>query len=55
MEFWSTLWAVVFVLCLLLFAVVAVYVSVGPWEISGRYSGGWGSGMRRRRPSRQAE
>lgn len=29
MEFWSTLWAVVFVLCLLLFAVVAVYVSVG--------------------------
>ena len=29
MEFWSTLWAVVFVICLLLFAVVAVYVSVG--------------------------
>ena len=29
MEFWSTLWAVVFVLCLLLFAGVAVYVSVG--------------------------
>lgn len=29
MEFWGTLWAVVFVLCLLLFAVVAVYVSVG--------------------------
>ena len=29
MEFWSTLWAVVFVLCLVLFAVVAVYVSVG--------------------------
>ena len=29
MVFWSTLWAVVFVLCLLLFAVVAVYVSVG--------------------------
>ncbi len=29
MEFWSTLWAVVFVLCLLLFAVVAVYVGVG--------------------------
>ena len=32
MEFWSTLWAVVFVLCLLLFAVVAVYVSVGALE-----------------------
>ena len=29
MEFWSTFWAVVFVLFLLLFAVVAVYVSVG--------------------------
>lgn len=29
MEFWSTFWAVVFVLCLLLFAVVAVYVSAG--------------------------
>lgn len=29
MGFWSTLWAVVFVFCLLLFAVVAVYVSVG--------------------------
>ena len=29
MEFWSTLWAVIFVLCLVLFAVVAVYVSVG--------------------------
>jgi len=29
MEFWSTFWAVVFVICLLLFAVVAVYVSVG--------------------------
>lgn len=29
MEFWSSLWAVVFVLCLVVFAVVAVYVSVG--------------------------
>lgn len=29
MEFWSTLWAVVFGLCLMIFAVVAVYVSVG--------------------------
>lgn len=29
MEFWSTFWSVVFVLCLLLFAGVAVYVSVG--------------------------
>ena len=29
MEFWSTLWTAVFVLCLLLFAGVAVYVSIG--------------------------
>ncbi len=29
MEFWSTLWTAVFVLCLLIFAVVAVNVSVG--------------------------
>ncbi len=29
MEFWSTLWTAVFALCLLIFAVVAVYVSVG--------------------------
>ncbi len=29
MEFWSTLWTVVFVLCLLIFAGVAVYVGVG--------------------------
>lgn len=29
MEFWSTLWTVVFVLCLLIFAGVAVYVSIG--------------------------
>lgn len=29
MEFWSTLWAVVFALCLVVFAAVAVYVSVG--------------------------
>lgn len=29
MEFWSTFWAVVFALCLLVFAAVAVYVSVG--------------------------
>ena len=29
MEFWSTLWAAIFGLCLLLFAVVALYVSVG--------------------------
>ncbi len=29
MEFWSTLWAWVFVLCLVVFAAVAVYVSVG--------------------------
>ncbi len=29
MVFWSTFWTVVFVLCLLLFAAVAVYVGVG--------------------------
>ena len=29
MEFWSTLWTAVFVLCLLIFAAVAIYVSVG--------------------------
>ncbi len=29
MEFWSTLWTAVFVVCLLVFAGVAVYVGVG--------------------------
>ena len=29
MEFWIAMWTVVFVVCLLLFAGVAVYVSVG--------------------------
>ena len=29
MEFWSAMWTVVFVVCLLLFAGVAVYVGVG--------------------------